>query len=128
MIYLDVDDLLSIADRVIDGGAEVRDGGLLAAAVARPQARVFGEDAYASVHAKAAALMDSVVCNHALVDGDKRLGLASAIAFLGMNGWRLNMSNDAAFDLVIRIASGELGDVPEIAHALVLGSELSHPR
>ena len=128
MIYLDLEDLLHIADRVLDGQVGVRDAGLLASAAARPQTTVFGQDAYASVHDKAAALLHSIVCNHALVDGNKRLGLAAAIAFLGINGWRLTLSNDEAYDLVVAVASGHLADVPPISAVLTSGSEESTAR
>ena len=93
MIYLDVADLLYIAERAIDASAEVRDVGLLEAAAARPQASAFGEDAYPTVHQKAAALLHSIVRNHALVDGNKRLGLAAVIAFYGVNGRSLTRTN-----------------------------------
>ena len=123
MIYLDVADLLYIAERAIDASAEVRDVGLLEAAAARPQASAFGEDAYPTVHQKAAALLHSIVRNHALVDGNKRLGLAAVIAFYGVNGRRLTMTNDEAYDFVISVATGDLDDVPGIASGLEAGSE-----
>jgi len=97
---------------------ELRDVGLLEAAAARPQASAFGTDAYVTVHEKAAALLHSVVRNHALVDGNKRLGLAAVIAFYGLNGWRLTMSNDDAYDFVMSVASGALDDVAPIAQRL----------
>ena len=122
MIYLDLEDLLRIADRALEGGVAVRDSGLLASAVARPQMTVFGSDAYPTLHETAAALLHSVVANHALVDGNKRLGLASVIAFLGINGWRLTLTNDAAYDLVMAVAAGEVDDVARIAEALAAGS------
>ena len=122
MIYLDLEDLLRIADRALEGGVAVRDSGLLASAVARPQMTVFGSDAYPTLHEKAAALLHSVVANHALFDGNKRLGLASVIAFLGINGWRLTLTNDAAYDLVMAVAAGEVDDVARIAEALAAGS------
>lgn len=128
MIYLDLEDLLLIAGRVVDGDVQVRDVGLLESAAHRPRTTVFGADAYSTLHDKAAALLHSVVSNHALVDGNKRLGLASVIAFLGLNGWRLTLSNDEAYDLVIAVASGELTDVPQIARALAAGSEALPPR
>lgn len=87
MIYLDVEDLLYIAGRILPA-VDVRDIGLLEAAVARPRASALGNDAYPSVHDKAAALLHSIVGNHALVDGNKRLGLAAVIAFCGRNGFR----------------------------------------
>lgn len=118
MIYLDVEDLVYIAERPLASPAEARDLGLLEAAVARPRASAFGEHVYPSLCEKAAALLHSIVRNHALVDGNKRLGLASLIAFLGLNGRRLTMTNDEAYDFVISVATGELDDVADIAAVL----------
>lgn len=118
MIFLDVEDLLYIAERATGAQAEVRDIGLLESAVARPRASAFGADAYPTLHDKAAALLHSIVRNHALVDGNKRLGLAAVIAFYGLNGRRLTMTNDEAYDFVIAVASGELVDVTEMAQRL----------
>ena len=117
MIYLDLEDLLHIAERTL-GNVEVRDLGLLEAALARPQASAFGADAYPSTVEKAAALMHSIARNHGLVDGNKRLALAGGIAFLGINGLRLTMSNDEAYDLIISLATGQLDDVRDIAGVL----------
>ena len=114
MIFLDVEDLLHIAERILPS-VQIRDLGLLEAAVARPHASAFGDDAYPSVHQKAAAVLHSLVRNHALVDGNKRLGLAALIAFYGMNGLRLTFSNDEAYEVVMRVAAGELDDVALIA-------------
>jgi death on curing protein len=121
VISLDVDDLLHIAGRLLPQ-FELRDVGLLTAAAARPRATAFGEDAYPSVHDKAAALLHSTVRNHALVDGNKRLGLAAIIAFYGMNGHRLTLTNDEAYDLVMAVASGDLDDVHLIAERLALAT------
>lgn len=117
MIYLDLDDLLHIAGRTL-GEVAVRDVGLLESALARPQASAFGEDAYPSEHAKAAALLHSIARNHALVDGNKRLALAAVIAFYGLNGKRLTLSNDTAYELVMAVAAGDLDDVTDIAARL----------
>lgn len=117
MIYLDVEDLPYIAKRTI-GNVDVRDLGLLEAAAARPQASAFGEDAYVSVLEKAASLVHSISRNHALVDGNRRLALAGGIAFLGVNGLRLTMSTEDAYDLIIKIATGELDSVQAIAEVL----------
>lgn len=114
MIHLDVEDLLHVARRVLPA-VELRDVGLLEAAAARLRATAFGEDAYPSVHDKAAALLHSIVRNHALVDGNKRLGLAAVITFYGVNGIRLTLTNDEAYDLVMAVARGELDDVGPIA-------------
>ena len=123
MIFLNLDELLYIAARTVGAEPEVRDLGLLVSALARPQASAFGEDAYPTIHEKAAALLHSVARHHALVDGDERLALAAAIAFHGINGMRLTLTNDEAYDLVIDVASGALDDVPTIASVLEASSE-----
>lgn len=125
MIYLDLEDLLYIAERATGAPVELRDAGLLEAAAARPQASAFGADAYVTIHEKAAALLHSVVRNHALVDGNKRLGLAAVIATYGLNGWRLTMTNDDAYEFVMAIASGALDDVTLIAQRLESSTERS---
>lgn len=117
MIYLDLEDLLYIADRVLPV-VQVRDAGLLEAAVTRPRASAFGAEAYPSLNLKAAALVHSVAANHALVDGNKRLALASLLAFLGLNGRRLEMTNNEAYDFIVAIASGALKDLENIAKVL----------
>ena len=118
MIYLDVEDLLHIAERAMDRPPQVRDFGLLGATCSRPQSTVDGLDAYSSVGDKAAALLHSLARNHALVAGNKRLALAATIAFLGMNGVRLRLTNDQAYDLVMDIAAGRHEDVAAISSAL----------
>lgn len=118
MIFLELDDLLHVAERTLGAPAEVRDVGLLESALARPRARAFGEDAYPTVMEKAASLLQSLARNHALIDGNTRLALAATLAFLGLNGQRLTLSNDEAYDLVIAVATGELRDIKEIASAL----------
>jgi death on curing protein len=118
VIYLDVDDLLYIAEGVLGAPVEIRDVGLLEAASVRPRASAFGEDAYPDVHHKAAALLQSVVSNHALVDGNKLLGLAAVIAFYGLNGLRLTMTNDEAYEFIMAIAEGAVDDIAVIAKRL----------
>ena len=122
MIFLDLSDLLHIAQRAVGGPPEVRDHGLLESALARPRATAFGSDAYPSVHLKAAALLHSVARNHALIDGNKRLALAATIAFYGMNGWRLTLSNQQAYDLVVAVSSGAQNEVTAIAQVLEGGT------
>lgn len=118
MIFLDLDDLLHVAERVLGGEPQIRDLGLLQSALARPQATMLGDEAYASIHGKAAALLHSLARNHGLVDGNKRLALAAVLAFYGLNGVRLNLTNDEAFDLVMAVAAGELDDVDRVASVL----------
>ncbi|GIH70426.1 type II toxin-antitoxin system death-on-curing family toxin [Sphaerimonospora thailandensis] len=123
--YPTTGDILALAGAVLPA-VELRDGGLLHAAVLRPQTSVFGEDAYPDLWEKAAALMHSIVLGHPLVDGNKRLGWAAAVAFLEDNGETLDYQDvDEAESLVIALAKGELDDVPDLARRLRgLGGQL----
>lgn len=116
--FLSVEDLLDIASGVI-GEVNVRDVGLLAAAAARPRVTVFGDDAYPSFEDKAAALLHSLVRNHTLVDGNKRLAWSATRIFCLLNGRDLTYSVDDAEDLMLSAAAGEL-DVPQIARWLAM--------
>lgn len=118
MIYLTLPELLHVAERTLGADFIVRDYGLLEAALARPQATAFGKEAYPTVDGKAAALLHSLARNHALIDGNKRLALAALIAFYGLNGRRLTLTNDAAYDLVMNVASGQLDTADDIAAVL----------
>ena len=122
MIFLDLEGLLHVAERTLGMAPVVRDHGLLESALGRPQATVFGEDAYPGIHEKAAALLHSLARNHALVDGNKRLALAATIAFYGINGFRLTLTNDEAYDLVMCVATGELEELAGIAAQLEAGT------
>ncbi len=118
MIFLDLADVLYVAERTLGEPAQVRDIGLLESAVARPQATAYGRDAYPTIRDKAAALVHSLTRNHALVDGNNRLALAGVIAFYGVNGLRLTLSNDDAYLLIVDIAEGRLDEVAAIARRL----------
>jgi len=118
VIYLTLPELLHVAERTLDGRPQVRDIGLLESALARPAATAFGSDAYPDLDLKAAALLHSLARNHALVDGNKRLALAGVIAFYGVNGRRLALTNDEAYDLVMTVAAGAIGEVGQIAMRL----------
>lgn len=116
--YLDLDDLAAIARKAIGPGVQVRDHGLLASALARPEATVFGTEPYPDLFTKAAALMHSLIKNHAYVDCNKRVGLVAGLLFLAMNGAYITADDDALFDLTMAIAQGDLDDVDKIADLL----------
>jgi death on curing protein len=118
VIYLTVRELLHVAERALGFEPKIRDIGLLEAAAARPAAAAFGQDAYPELDTKAAALLHSLARNHALVDGNKRLALAGVIAFYGINGRRLTLTNDQAYALVMAVADGRLDAVGDIAARL----------
>ena len=116
--HLDLDDLLAAAEAAIGRTPDVRDIGILEAAVARTRASVYGEDAYPDLDTKAAAPLHSIVTGHALIDGNKRLGWVSVRLFYRLNDRDLHAPIDGAFDLVVEIADGSLRDVPAIAGRL----------
>lgn len=102
--YLSAEDLNDLVDLLHVG--PVRDLGLLAAAADRPAATWQGPEVYGDVHTKAAVLMESIVRNHPLLDGNKRLGWLAVVVFYGLNGLELDAPDDPAYDLVISVAAG----------------------
>jgi death on curing protein len=116
--HLTLEQALRIARQAVGGPFDVRDLGLLDAAVNRPRASVFGQDAYPTLMLKAAALLHSLARNHPLVDGNKRLAWLATYVFLAKNGIELDPDDDAAYAFVIAVAAGELDDVVEIAAVL----------
>ena len=104
--FLDLDDSLAICSTLFGDPPTIRDIGLLGAAVARPQTTLGDRDAYPSLTEKAAALLQSIVSNHALVDGNKRLGWVATAVFLEINGRSVaHVSNDEVFASVMHVAA-----------------------
>jgi death on curing protein len=125
MIYLLLPELMRVAERILGADVKIRDVGLLDSALARPRSSAFARDAYLTLDEKAAALLHSLARNHALVDGNKRLALGGLIAFNGLNGRRLTLTNDEAYDLVMAVSAGVLDNVAEIAERLAAATEAS---
>ena len=104
--FLDLDDVLGLARRLLGDPIPIRDMGLLNSAVLRPRTTLAGEYAYADIFEMAAALLQSVVGNHALIDGNKRLGWLSTAVFLQVNGISVEqIANDEVVELVMWVAS-----------------------
>jgi death-on-curing protein len=121
--YLDLDDLIELATRLLGDPPPIRDVGLLGSAAARPQTTVFGDDAYPDLWAKAAALLHSIVNDHALVDGNKRLGWLATAVFLDINGIPItDAENDDVYQLVMDLAAGN-PSLDDTAHRLQRLSE-----
>jgi death-on-curing protein len=117
--YLEVDDLVEIASIVLAEAPQIRDLGLLSSAVARPATVAFGQEAYTDLWSKAAALLHSVCMNHALIDGNKRLAWAAAVAFLALNEVPVpDIDVEQAELFVLSVASGVLTEVADIAREL----------
>lgn len=118
--FLTTEDVEILGRAMLGPAFGVRDWGLLESASGRPRISAFGEDAYPTMHEKAVALLHSIVRNHPLQDGNKRLGWAAAVLFYAMNGFDVPPDEDAQFEFVMSIAERGLDDVPEIAKQLSL--------
>jgi death-on-curing protein len=117
IVCLELDDLVRAAERI--GGPDcIRDLGLLSSAIHRHASVVFGVDVYPTLDLKAAALLTSVVSNHALIDGNKRLGWVAVRLFNGLNDIRLRYDEEEAYQLVLSIAKGLDDDVQGTATVL----------
>lgn len=104
--YLELDDLVELACRLLGDPPPIRDIGLLGSAAARPGTTAFGQDAYPDLTTKAAALLQSIAINHALFDGNKRLGWLAMAVFLEINGIEASrLSNKVVYDFVMWVAS-----------------------
>ncbi|MEV4319372.1 Fic family protein [Actinocrispum sp. NPDC049592] len=117
LTYLDASDLLVLAAAVTGGDLVVRDLGLLDSAAHRPQATVLGVEAYETLWLKAAALMESIIRNRPLAEGNWRLGWVAAVTLCDINGWWVDAEEDAALDLVREVDRGAI-EVPAIAALL----------
>jgi death on curing protein len=116
--YLEIEDALQVVDRY---GFHIRDVGLPASALARPATTVMGVEAYPQLPMKAAALLESVTRFHALIDSNKRTAWTLMVLMLWINGYRHDFSTDAAFDLVVGVADG---DVSLEASSLLIATHL----
>ncbi|MET9696023.1 type II toxin-antitoxin system death-on-curing family toxin [Streptomyces sp. NPDC006529] len=115
----EVGDLARHACAARDQPVEVRAPGLLESAVHRPRARMFGTPAYTDPYEQAAVLLHGIAANHPLVDGNKRTAWLAAATFLAVNGVDLaDADQEAAYRLVIDVASGAEGDSGRIADRL----------
>ena len=108
MIYLTAEQVLFLHDRLVEetGGVHgVRDLGGLESALARPQAAFGGTEFYPDLMTKAAVLIDGMIRNHPFTDGSKRTGIAAAVLFLQVNGYRLTATNSELEDFTIHVTT-----------------------
>lgn len=90
------------------GGAPgVRDSGLLDSALARPRHKFIYAKA-ASLATLAASYLYGLAKNHGFVDGNKRVALMAAYAFLGLNGRDLDAGEPEVADVVDGVAAGRI--------------------
>ena len=110
--YLTIAEVRAIHDAEVtktDEDVAVLNYSHLEAAVARPKTELIGGDAYPSVEAKAAAYVESLACNHAFVEGNKRTAAVVMIVFLERNGLLFDATNDELFEFVRDVSLGREG-------------------
>lgn len=115
--YLSVEQVLTAHAelmRCYGGSQGIRDQGLLESAVFRPQASVFGQDAYPAIFEKCAVLGYSLIQNHPFLDGNKRTGFAAMHLMLLINGYDLTSNPKEEVAMAENVASGKMNE-PEIA-------------
>jgi death-on-curing protein len=127
LFFLDREGYLTGARVAVGGPVQVHDEGSLDSALARPRASAGGMDAYDDFYEKAGALLQSLACNHPLVDGNKRAALMATLLFLRVNGVDVKaLDEDGAVEFVLQVATSQVTSVKVIAarlHALV-GADL----
>ena len=117
MVSLTLEQILQLHALVLvkDGGADgVRDVGRLEAAVSTQHQVVFGEELYATVFAKAAALMRGIVGDHPFTDGNKRTAMLAGLTLLEVNGYNFIAQRGELEDFAVRVATNHL-DIDAIA-------------
>ena len=93
------------------GGSDgIRDEGMLDLALNNPFQSFGGKELYPSIQAKAARLCFGLVKNHAMLDGNKRLGTHVMLVFLALNGYELSYSQKELSDVILALASGDIGE------------------
>src|SRR3990170_7055743 len=111
MRYLTVSEVLEIYSRVMQqsgGLVGIRDLGALESAVAQPRMTFSGTELYPTLIEKASALGYSLIQNHPFVDGNKRTGHAALEVFLFLNGHEIKASIDEQYEIVLKVAAGEI--------------------
>lgn len=112
MIRLTKGQVLMLHTQLINatGGCDgIRDEGLLDSALENPFQTFAEEELYPSIQSKAARLCYGLVKNHAMLDGNKRLGAHVMLVFLAVNGYGLEYTQKELIDLILGVADGENG-------------------
>ena len=110
--FLTLDNVLQIhSDQIARyGGTDgIRDLGLLESAIAMPTAQFGGTYLHPDLNAMASAYLFHIANNHPFLDGNKRVGAASAIVFLTLNGIKVTAEAPVFEELVMTVARGEIG-------------------
>lgn len=113
LLHPTIDAVLAIHAEVLaahGGSPGLRSRELLESAVAAPQAIMMGVPMISDPVEIAAAYLFYLCSNHAFVDGNKRVALATCLVFLSENGLLKNeeLDADAWENLTLAVAAGVL--------------------
>lgn len=109
--FLEIADIVDIHQILIEqfgGMTGIRDEGLLESALSQPKATFFGELLHPTLHEQAAAYLYHIAKNHPFLDGNKRTAYGAMEAFLRLNGYNLDLSNEEAYNMVMQVAQSEM--------------------
>lgn len=109
--FLEIADIIDIHQILLEqfgGMPGVRDEGLLESALSQPQATFFGELLHPTIHEQAAAYLYHIAKNHPFLDGNKRTAYGAMEAFLRLNGYNLDISDEEAYNMVMQVAQSEM--------------------
>lgn len=109
--FLEIADILDIHQILIEqfgGMSGIRDEGLLESALSQPKATFFGELLHSTIYQQAAGYLYHLAKNHPFLDGNKRTAYGAMEAFLRLNGYNLDLSNDEAYNMVMQVAQSEM--------------------
>jgi len=112
MRYLTLSEAFEIYRRIMErsgGTVGIHSLGALESALAQPRLTFGGEELYPTIVEKAAALGFSLIKNHPFVDGNKRTGHAAMETSLFLNGVEIDAAVDEQEQVILQVASGELG-------------------
>lgn len=117
LAFLEEQDLLDIHNALVEDFASgddpisppgVKSPELVSSAVFRPQTSLGTDLKYPTIEMAAAALLHSVVQNHAFHNGNKRTALVAMLAFLDRNNVIATCDQDELFRFTLRVAQHDL--------------------
>jgi death-on-curing protein len=108
--FLTIDEVIEIHQNQVGlygGSSSIRDMNLLLSALEMPKSGIGEEYFHKDIFEMASAYLFHLVQNHPFIDGNKRVGLVSALVFLLNNDIELNFNNNELYDLVLSVAKGK---------------------
>ncbi|WP_410513119.1 type II toxin-antitoxin system death-on-curing family toxin [Paenibacillus sp. BR2-3] len=111
MKIIGIDQLIIFHNKILKatgGSAGIRDKSILESALQRPFSTFDSNDLYEGVINKISVVTYSLIKNHGFVDGNKRIGVATMLLLLRINGVLIKYSQDELIELGLNTAEGKL--------------------